>query len=232
MSGRHYGSRGGSERKWGVRSAHSGGHSNGYANGYNSGYNNGYGGGTSGGSASSANAQSVQHGQHGRDAYAGESYATKPSAPQHKDNSPSNSKMAKDGWGDRGTFLKSYGLKMTPEGFEEGKRILDAFREADEGKYRNGNQGDSDNGDRSRGNSGDQGESRDAESNAPYVAYRCSNGDGSTRGERDDDDCYSGDPNVEEYADDGNYGDDGYFDDGADYGDDGGCGDYENSWDY
>ncbi|KAK2798796.1 hypothetical protein FQN51_007472 [Onygenales sp. PD_10] len=232
MSGRHYGSRGGSERKWGVRSAHSGGHSNGYANGYNSGYNNGYGGGTSGGSASSANAQSVQHGQHGRDAYAGESYATKPSAPKQEDNSPSDYKTVKDGWGDRGTFLKSYGLKMTPDGFEEGKQILDAFRETDEGRDGNWDQGDGGGGDWSRGEGEDHGEDQDDESNAPSVDYRYFDGDGSIRGDRDDDYCYNGDPSVEEYADGGSYGDDGYFDEGADYGDDGDCGDYEDGWGY
>lgn len=43
----------------------------------------------------------------------------------------SNSAMVKEGWGGRSTFQRSYGLDMTPEGIEEGNRLLDGFRQAD-----------------------------------------------------------------------------------------------------
>ncbi|KFY09664.1 hypothetical protein V492_05400 [Pseudogymnoascus sp. VKM F-4246] len=42
---------------------------------------------------------------------------------------PTNYRIVKDGWGDRPNFQHSFGLRMTPEGIEEGNRILDAFRE-------------------------------------------------------------------------------------------------------
>lgn len=39
--------------------------------------------------------------------------------------------MVKEGWGTRTNFQYSYGLDMTPEGIEEGNKILECFREAD-----------------------------------------------------------------------------------------------------
>jgi hypothetical protein len=47
----------------------------------------------------------------------------------------SKDKIVKDGWGSRSTFQASYGLKMTPDGIEEGNRILEAMQEADRGMY-------------------------------------------------------------------------------------------------
>ncbi|KAL8875677.1 MAG: hypothetical protein Q9192_009009 [Flavoplaca navasiana] len=42
---------------------------------------------------------------------------------------PSKYRLVKDGWGTRSNFQLSYGLGLTPEGFEEGNRILAAFQE-------------------------------------------------------------------------------------------------------
>ena len=39
--------------------------------------------------------------------------------------------MTKEGWGDQHNFMHSYGLKPTPDGYEEANRIADAFMEAD-----------------------------------------------------------------------------------------------------
>ncbi|KFZ14291.1 hypothetical protein V501_03322 [Pseudogymnoascus sp. VKM F-4519 (FW-2642)] len=53
-------------------------------------------------------------------------------APHHHQ-TPASPKMAifGDGWGSRSEFQHSYGLGMTPQGFEEGNRILDSFRKSD-----------------------------------------------------------------------------------------------------
>ncbi|KAK7538506.1 uncharacterized protein J3D65DRAFT_622228 [Phyllosticta citribraziliensis] len=40
---------------------------------------------------------------------------------------PSQYAFIKEGWGSRKEFQLSYGLKMTPEDFEEGNRILEGF---------------------------------------------------------------------------------------------------------
>ncbi|KAK8191386.1 hypothetical protein HDK77DRAFT_487042 [Phyllosticta capitalensis] len=44
-----------------------------------------------------------------------------------KDEKPSQNRFIKDGWGSYHNFLLSYGLKPTPDGYEEGKLILEAF---------------------------------------------------------------------------------------------------------
>ncbi|VUC25847.1 unnamed protein product [Clonostachys rosea] len=46
---------------------------------------------------------------------------------------PTRYRVVKDGWGDRPNFQHSHGLKMDPEGIEEGNLILDAYINADKG---------------------------------------------------------------------------------------------------
>jgi hypothetical protein len=41
------------------------------------------------------------------------------------------SRIVEEGWGSRANFQASYGLKMTPEGLEEGNAILKAMQEQD-----------------------------------------------------------------------------------------------------
>ncbi|KIV92062.1 hypothetical protein PV10_06534 [Exophiala mesophila] len=49
-----------------------------------------------------------------------------------KDTKPdSHYKIVKDGWGSRTNFQYSHGLKMDPEGLEEGKAILNAYQKLD-----------------------------------------------------------------------------------------------------
>ncbi|TKA26534.1 hypothetical protein B0A54_17520 [Friedmanniomyces endolithicus] len=43
----------------------------------------------------------------------------------------SYNKTVKKGWGDWPNFLTSYGLKQTPEGFEEGRQILGTMLKAE-----------------------------------------------------------------------------------------------------
>ncbi|KAI5853507.1 hypothetical protein BZA05DRAFT_435893 [Tricharina praecox] len=44
---------------------------------------------------------------------------------------PGRDKIVRDGWGSHTNFQASYGLRTTPEGLEEGNRILDAMMEND-----------------------------------------------------------------------------------------------------
>lgn len=44
---------------------------------------------------------------------------------------PSQYSMVKDGWGNQNNFNASYGLKPTPDGYEEGNRIAQAMLQAD-----------------------------------------------------------------------------------------------------
>ncbi|PGH10792.1 hypothetical protein AJ79_05265 [Helicocarpus griseus UAMH5409] len=46
-------------------------------------------------------------------------------------NEQSNYQFVKQGWGSRPNFQYSFGLKMDPDGIEEGNAIIEAFRQQD-----------------------------------------------------------------------------------------------------
>jgi hypothetical protein len=55
----------------------------------------------------------------------------KGSSSSANDNAPiSDYKFIKDGWGDKHNFMASYGIKPTPDGYEEARVLLDGLRES------------------------------------------------------------------------------------------------------
>ena len=64
--------------------------------------------------------------------------------------------IVKEGWGTRNNFQHSYGLGTSPEGYEEGTRILEEFQKMDSRAPEGGNQGSSGGG-KSEGASGSGG---------------------------------------------------------------------------